>query len=37
VTVTKEIREDTRLNVTELMAWFTQAGVAEMPEVRAHA
>lgn len=32
-TITKEIREDTRLTLSELLAWFTQAGVAEMPEV----
>lgn len=32
--VTKEIREDTRLNAAELLAWFTQAGTAEMPAVR---
>lgn len=32
-TITKEIREDTRLSLSELLAWFTQAGVAEMPEV----
>jgi hypothetical protein len=35
--VTKEIREDTRLNGQELLAWFTQAGAAEMPEVPAEA
>jgi hypothetical protein len=32
--VTREIREDTRLTAPELLAWFEQAGVAEMPEVR---
>ncbi|RYG49386.1 hypothetical protein EON67_06735, partial [archaeon] len=31
--VTREIRDDTRLQLHELMAWFLQAGVAEMPEV----
>lgn len=31
--ITREIREDTRLTLAELLAWFTQAGVAEMPEV----
>lgn len=32
--VQKEIREDTRLVLPELLAWFEQAGIDEMPEVR---
>jgi hypothetical protein len=31
--ISRDIREDSRLNATELLAWFVQAGVAEMPEV----
>ena len=30
-TVTRVIREDTRLTLVELMAWFDQAGKSEMP------
>lgn len=30
---TRQIREDSRLSLPELLSWFTQAGAIEMPEV----
>lgn len=31
--MTRQIREDSRLTMAELLSWFTQAGAAEMPEL----
>lgn len=31
--MTRQIREDSRLTMAELLSWFTQAGSAEMPEL----